>query len=203
MKRYPVSTVLAILVLTSGSLVSCAQDAPLTPTPPAPVELTRSAALRNYFSKAAPIVEDHTSTMDTVHDAVEAIKAIYSQPQQAIGFQRITAEGIAAQLKAKGIVDGGVNKIEDALQKVGSEIVDFGILSPPAEAMNYHRLITNYFLKDRAALSDWLYYYTTLRERRYRDNETRERADRHYREARELQLQAEHEWKAIQQKVRQ
>jgi len=190
------------MVLASGLLVGCAQDATLSPTAPplAPVEQTNSTALRNYFSKAVPIVEDHTKTMNTVYEAVEAIKALGTG--EAKGIQIITVEAIKQQLQAQGIFVSGISKMEKALQKMGSEIVDFGILSPPAEAMGYHNLVVSYFLKDKVALSDWLYYYTTLRERRYRDNEALDRADRHYKQARELQLQAEQEWKALQQKIR-
>lgn len=165
---------------------------------PTPVPKTDITALKDYFNEALPIVEGHSSTMDTVYEAIEAIKAIYSQPQKnPPTIQALTTEGVVAFLKAKGTVDGGIHKMENALQKVESEIVDFGILSPPAEAMDYHNLITNCFLKDKVALSDWFYYYTSLRESGFVDEEALERANRHYEEARELQLQAEREREAL------
>jgi len=187
--------------MTSGLVAGCGQkgESPATPTPIAP---TTSTALKDYFNEALPIVEDHTRTMDTVYEAIEAIKAFYSQPPQPTGIQAITVEGIVAALKAKVPLASGIYKMEKALHKVDSEIVDFGILSPPVEAMYYHNLITNCFLKHKVALSDWLNYYTSFRERGFRDNEILERADRHYDEARELQLQAEQEWGALQQEMR-
>lgn len=208
LKRYLIPIVLVIFVLASVASVSCGQNTSSTVTAPAqpPVQRVNNAALRDYFNKVQPLVEAHTVTVTTSYNAAETLRLFYSQPPPKIeGVQRITADAIAAQLKAQGAaqatVNGGINKIDSALQKVASEMVDFSVISPPIEAVDYYTLVGNYFLKDRAALSDWLYFYSTLRDRNYIDYEVLARADTHYKEARELQLQADQEYTKIQLKM--
>ncbi|MBI2836442.1 MAG: hypothetical protein HYX85_01970 [Chloroflexi bacterium] len=145
------------------------------------------------------IIENHIMTMNEAHEAIEEAKEFYSNPPKLIGLQRATGEAIKAQMEAKRLDIAVIYQTESALQKIGSEIVDFGVLLPPVKLKEYHELIINSFLKDHAAISDWLYYFTRMKER-YRDSEALQRAERHYIEAKELRLQAEKV--AVREKIR-
>lgn len=190
MKRYLIP-ILMTLVLISGMAAGCGQQeqpsGSLTPiTKPA------YAVLRGYLGEAQSIVKEHDRTMNTALEAIETIKTILV-PREMKTINQMTPEEIAAVLFAKDRFEAAIQKMEGALQKMGSEIVDFGILAPPTEAEAYHRLMANSFLKDQVALKDWLYYYKLVQEHRNADEDVLQRAGQHYQDAKQFRAQAEQE----------
>jgi hypothetical protein len=183
------------LILISGLVAGCAwgKQTSGSLTPAAKPDYV---ALREYLAEAQSIIKEHDSTMNAVHQAIEAIKAL-SQPREMKSINQMTTEEIAAALFAKDRFKAELRKMEGALQEMGSEIVDFGILTPPVEAETYQRLMTSSFLKDQIAVKDWLYYYGLVQERNYEDKDVLQRADQNYEDAKQFRVQAEEELKRL------
>jgi hypothetical protein len=179
MKPY-LTPILIILVLISGTLVSCGQK-------------ESTAKLIAYLDEEQPISERHVVTLQATSEAMKTIsleakkpspddpsktqlEAIQlPKPPQPTGIQRITVEAIKEALQApktppepiipsglKEALTSGVNTLDWALERMKSEILDYRKLSPPTEAATYHGLTVEVLLKEQGIYNDIRSNYKSL-----------------------------------------
>ena len=95
----------------------------------------------------------------------------------------------------------GIDTLDWALERMDSEFKDYQILNPPPEAMTYHGLVAEVFLKERAMFDDIRTNFRSLLSYGYGDAEALHRFTESSVERDRLQSLFQVEWEEIARKL--
>lgn len=183
MKRYLI-VLLAILVLTSGVLVACAQKSE-TPASPTPEQIT-ATQLKSYCQEALPIMKRHTETTETTNQANRSfLKAFASGDQKEV---------LKALTVYRDTLDWALNRVDD-------ELLDYKKLMPPPEARQLRSLMIEGLLKEQAGLTKVLSYYSSVLSYGFGYDKELNDGDALLLEAQKIWLQAQYELQDLMQKL--
>ncbi len=218
MKRYLIP-IIAILVLASGLVVGCGHNestakliAYLDEGQPI---IERHAETLRAINKAIETISlegKKPSPDDPSKTQLEAIEL--PKPVSASTIQRVTVDSILRALTApktqpepiipsglKEALISGIDTLDWALERMDSEFKDYQILNPPPEAMTYHGLVAEVFLKERAMFDDIRTNFRSLLSYGYGDAEALHRFTESSVERDRLQSLFQVEWEEIARKL--
>lgn len=172
MKRYLI-LILIILVLASGLVIGCGQK-------------QSSAELQAYIEEALPIMKRHTEITETTNQANRAFLKAFASGSQKEVLKALTAYR---------------DTLNEALNHVDSELLEFKKLIPPPEVRTFHSLMIEGLTKEQAGLTKQLSYYSSVLRYGFGDDKELEDGNELLFEANKIWLQAQYEFQDLLEKV--
>ncbi len=171
-ERYLIPILAAILVLTSGMVVGCAQK-------------RSTAKLETYLEESLPIIKRHVETTEIGNQANRTFLAAVSSGNQVKVIKELT---------------NYVDTLDWALGRTDSVLLDFKKLTPPPEARTFHSLVIESLIKEQAGLGDMLSYYSSVLRYGFGDDKALDNANTLMLEAQKIWLQSQYELQDLMQK---
>ena len=178
MKRYLIP-ILIILVLASGLATGCT-CVRIAPKKQANLEL------ESYYQEALPFMKRHDETTEKTNQANRAFLEAYSSGNQKELLKALTAYR---------------DRLEWAVNRVDSTLLDFKKLIPPAEVRTDHSLMIEALTKEQYGLTKQLSYYSSVLLQGFGDDKELDDGNELLLEAQKIWLQAQYKFQDILEKA--